>query len=204
MIYVGLLLSVLLINMIPAFMPPTWTLLVFFIIKYHLSLPLVVLCGVTAATAGRYVLSKYIDLIAHLVFHKRQIENISYLGQRLGKTRAMNLLVTFLYSLTPLSTTALFVGAGIAEVKMDMVLLGFFLGRLISYSLLAVSARALSSSVLAMADGGLSWNNIATILLTGVVFFVFVFIDWKTLFEKRRIKLHFHVWKWSKDKKAGF
>jgi hypothetical protein len=199
MIFITLSAIVLLVNLAPAFVPPTWTVLVYFIIKYHLYLPYVVLCGVTAATFGRYLLSKYIDLIAHLLFNSRQIENISYLGMRLGKTQLANFLFTFMYSLTPLSTTALFVAAGIAEVKLKMVLLGFFCGRLISYTILGLSARALSKNVMAMADGGLNVENIIAVVLTLLVFFVFVFIDWKALFEKKKIRLHFDVWKWSRQ-----
>jgi membrane protein YqaA with SNARE-associated domain len=195
--YLELCISVLLVNIAPAFVPPTWTILVFALLKYHLFLPYVILCGVVSATLGRYVLSKYIHLFARLLFNHQQIENISYLGQRLGKTQVANFVFTFLYSLTPLSTTALFVAAGIAHVKMNMVLFGFFLGRLVSYSLLALSAKALSNKMSALTMGGWNWENILTILLTVIVFFVFVFIDWKTLLEKKKIKVNFHVWRWN-------
>ncbi len=198
MIYLELLVTVLLLNVAPAFVPPTWTVLVYFIIKHQMPLPAVVLIGVTAATLGRYILAQYIHWIAKLLFNKAQLDNIGYLGSRLGKTQWANFLFTFIYSLTPLSTTALFVAAGVAKVKMAMVLLGFFMGRLISYTVLALSAKALSSNVTDLWSGGISFESVLTIVIALAVFFIFVFIDWKELLEHRQIKMHFDVWRWSK------
>lgn len=200
MIYLELLGMVLLVNIAPAFVPPTWTILVYFIVKHNLYLPLVVLCGVTAATFGRYILSKYIGVISHSLFNDEQIENIGYLGKRLGKTKKANFFFTFLYSLTPLSTTALFVAAGVAKIRMDVVLSGFFLGRVISYTVLATSARALSHSMISIDGGGLTWDSVAKILFASIVFLIFIFIDWKTLLEKKKIRIKWHIWRWSKKK----
>ncbi len=200
MIYLELLGLVLLVNIAPAFVPPTWTILVYFIVKHNLYLPLVVVCGVAAATLGRFILSKYIGIISHSLFNDEQIENIGYIGKRLGKTKKANFFFTFLYSLTPLSTTALFVAAGIAKIRMDMVLLGFFLGRVVSYTVLATSARALSSNMVSADGGGLTWGSIVKILLAAIVFLVFIFIDWKALLENKKIRIKWHIWRWSKKK----
>jgi hypothetical protein len=53
----GLLaLVVFLINTVPAFMPPTWTILLFFYLKFDLSFLPSVVVGATFATLGRIVL----------------------------------------------------------------------------------------------------------------------------------------------------
>jgi hypothetical protein len=127
------------------------------------------------------------------------MRNISYLGGRLGKTQLLNFLFTFAYSLTPLSTTALFVAVGVAEVKIQMVLLGFALGRTITYTLLGLSADVLFQEVSEMGRQGFTWQNILPLFLTSLVFLLFVFIDWKTLLEERRFRLHFRIWRWNKS-----
>jgi hypothetical protein len=44
------------VNIVPAFMPPTWIILAFFYLRYHLNLLPTVIIGAAAATLGRVVL----------------------------------------------------------------------------------------------------------------------------------------------------
>jgi membrane protein YqaA with SNARE-associated domain len=197
MIYLTLLLLVILVNVLPAFAPPTWSLLVFFLVRYNLSITTIVAIGVLGATLGRFLLSCYINWFSQQVFNKKQEANLRYLGKRIGKTPKSNIIFTFIYALTPLSSTALFVAAGIARVRIQYVLLGFFFGRVISYTLLALSTEALVVNVNELFKGVITWQSVLSSLLGLAILLLFIFIDWKELLEKKKIKLNFNIWRWN-------
>ena len=44
-------------NLVPAFAPPTWAVLVFFTLHYRLDAPGLIVLGVVAASSGRYLLA---------------------------------------------------------------------------------------------------------------------------------------------------
>lgn len=180
-------------------MPPTWTVLVFFLTAYDLNIAAIVALGVIGATTGRFILSKYIHWASCKIFNKKQNENLGYLGNRIGKTPLSNFLFTFVYSLTPLSTTALFVAAGIARIRMSVVLAGFFAGRVISYTVLALSTRAIAVNIQDLTHGIFSWKSITSSLLGLIVLMAFIFIDWEELLDKKKLKLNFKIWKWQEN-----
>ncbi len=196
-VYVILLLVVVLVNLLPAFAPPTWSVLVFALIKFGLVLPYVVVIGVIGATLGRFILSQYIHWFSEQLFNERQEQNLRYLGNKLGHSPIANTLITFLYSLTPLSTTALFVAAGIARIRVLYVLTGFFFGRLISYYVLAMSAQTVVDDINLISVGHINQRTIATAALGMLCLFLFIFIDWIQLFETRKFALNLDIWKWS-------
>jgi len=193
-----LLLIIILVNLMPAFAPPTWTILVVFLVKYDLNIYATIACGVCGATIGRFILSHYIGWFSHQVFNEKQHKNLSYLGNKFGDTHTKNFYFTFIYSLTPLSTTVLFVAAGMAKIKATFVLLGFFCGRIVSYSVLAFSTKALAHNFSDITNGIFSWKSTISSLGGIAVIFLFIFTDWITLFEKKKFKLMFRVWKWNK------
>lgn len=55
-LYIGLALIVYIVNIIPLFMPPTWLMLAFFSIHYHLYTIPVIIIGAISATFGRVTL----------------------------------------------------------------------------------------------------------------------------------------------------
>lgn len=199
MAYLVLLGSVLLVNLLPAFAPPTWALLVFFMTRYELSPALVVLCGVTAATMGRWILTWYTAWIAHFLFNKEQEENLSYLAGRLGKTPLANFLFIVLYCLTPLSSAALFVAAGMINMRRDVLLAGFFVGRLMSYSVLILAANRLTATIRDVTDqGGVTLTGIIASVLALVVLAMFLCLDWRALLEHRKIQFNWKIFAFQK------
>jgi membrane protein YqaA with SNARE-associated domain len=197
MTFLLLFIAVIVVNILPAFAPPTWTLLVFFLVEYKLPLPQVILLGVFGATIGRFILSQYIDWFAEHLFNKKEEENLQFLGEKIGSTPITNILFTFLYSLTPLSTTALFVAAGVAKVRILYVLIGFFFGRFISYTLLALSTRVVATNINNLFDGVISLESLLSAIAGLGVIFLFIFIDWKVLFKSKKLRLNFAIWKWN-------
>jgi membrane protein YqaA with SNARE-associated domain len=198
--YLLLFLAVVFENALPAFAPPTWTILVFAYAKFDLNIYLTVLSGVMGATLGRAILTHYINWFSHKIFNEEQHKNLGYLGNKFGHTASRNFIFIFLYCLTPLSTTALFVAAGMAKIKIRFILLGFFFGRLVSYTVLVLSTKALSANISDISKGILSWKSILSSVVAISILLLFIFIDWAKLFEEKKLRLNFKVWKWSKQK----
>ena len=44
-------------------------------------------------------------------------------------------------------------------------------------------------------QGLVSWKSIAGFSLGLLLIFALFFIDWRVLFEKKKLTLHFHIWK---------
>src|SRR4051812_2813981 len=130
--YLLVFLAALVVDTIPVFAPPAWTVLVLLLLVFHLNPWLVVIIGVTGSTLGRYLLSLYIPKVSSALVNRRENENLRYVGRKLSQAPMPAMTFIFLYTLTPLSTTALFTAAGMASVNRWRILPPFFCGRLIT------------------------------------------------------------------------
>ena len=115
--YVLVFVAALVVDSIPVFAPPAWTVLVLLLLLLHLNPWVVVIIGVTGSTLGRYILSIYIPKVSSALVTRREDENLRYVGGKVTKAPFAAAVFVFLYTLTPLSTTALFTAAGIARVN---------------------------------------------------------------------------------------
>lgn len=143
--YFLVFLSAVAVDSIPIFAPPAWPILAFLLVYYGLSAPAVILLGVVGTTVGRVILSTYIPWIGHKLVNHWECDNLKFLGQRMTQSRVGAFVFVFLYSLTPLSTTALFTAAGMARAPLVRILPAFFLGKLVSYSVLILGAEYLAN-----------------------------------------------------------
>lgn len=195
--YFTLFIIAFLVNVVPEFAPPTWTVMSPFLFIEEINIPLVILATITGATLGRLILITYIEKIGDHVFNDWQKDNLSFIASKISRTDFQNMLFVFLYSLTPLSTGALFIAAGFAKLKKSVTLIGYFLGRLISYSVIAYS---ISYGIDAFRpQGGFDNFHLATSVITAVILvFSLLFIDWKALLENKKIMFNFKIWRWDK------
>jgi membrane protein YqaA with SNARE-associated domain len=192
--YLAAFFCALLVDCIPVFAPPAWPILIFFVVKFELNPWLVILLGVIGTTIGRFVLSTYIPWVANKVLDPKEDENLKFLGEKLSQTRWKTLVFVLLYSLTPLSTTALFTAAGIANVKKLNILPPFFIGKLISYSVLIWLGDYAANNGHGLLSGTFSVKGIISAVLGLLIIAAFLFIDWKTLLQKKKLKLNFKIW----------
>jgi membrane protein YqaA with SNARE-associated domain len=129
--------AVFLVNVIPAFMPPTWMLLSLFAALYGVPVLDLVVIGAVASTSGRYVLARASGPLGDRFLPRKQKKSIKYLKNFLsGEPWTTTGLVSFLYSLSPLPSNTMFIVTGAARISLVPVLGGFFIGRLISYAVL--------------------------------------------------------------------
>ena len=192
-IYVVIFLAALAVDTIPVFAPPAWIILVFFVIKFHLNPWIVVLAGVTGSTLGRYILSLYIPKVSSKLVNRREDENLRYIGRRLGQRSWAAASFVFLYTLTPLSTTALFTAIGMARVDSRYILPAFFCGRLITDGALVYSGKYAAMTLPELIRGQFSWHTLIILLVGLIVIGLFLFVDWRELLGKGRLKLRFNI-----------
>src|SRR5690349_11918825 len=131
----------LLVDSIPIFAPPAWSVLVILIIAFNANPWVVVVFGVLGSTLGRYFLSRYIPHIASRALNKCGLTNVEYVGKRLSEGYWKTSVFVFLYTLTPLSTTALFTAAGIGKARLLYILPPFAIGKSISDGLLVAGGK---------------------------------------------------------------
>lgn len=175
------------VNLMPAFGPPTWAVLVFFRFRYP-EVPAVglIVGGAIAASAGRLLLALAFRRFGTKLPPRRQ-ESLQVLGHALGEHRA-GLLASFaLFATAPLPSAQMFEAAGLAKVRLRPLLAAFFLGRLVSYPIYVGAASAAQDSLSRLFDKGLfSAEAIATQLIGIAVLIAIVFIDWPAVIDKAR------------------
>jgi hypothetical protein len=175
------------VNLMPAFGPPTWAVLVFFRFRYpELPAAGLIVGGAFAACAGRALLALAFRGFGTKLPPKRR-ESLQVLGHALGEHRA-GLLASFaLFATAPLPSAQMFEAAGLARIRLRPLLAAFFLGRLVSYSLYVGAASAAHDSLSRLFDKGLfSPQAIVTQLIGVAVLIAIVFIDWPSVIDTGR------------------
>src|ERR1700694_3034713 len=115
MIYLFVFLGSLAVDLIPVVAPPAWTVMAFLLVKYHLNPWLVLAVGLAGSALGRYFFSLYIQKFSGKVIARQKQEELRYVGKKLDRRLWQTWLLVFGYTLSPLSTTALFPAAGMKE-----------------------------------------------------------------------------------------
>src|ERR1044072_1152319 len=109
-----LILACLILGMttIPAFMPPTWTILAFFYIHFDLNLFAVVIIGAISATCGRIILYNLAKNQFRKFFTDKYLRNYDTLGNYLENNKKMTIPLILTYAFLPIPSNELFVMAG--------------------------------------------------------------------------------------------
>ncbi len=134
------------VNLLPAFGPPTWAVLVFFRLNSDLPAVPLVLVGALAAASGRLVLAATTRHFRGRFSAKRR-ENLEAAEQVLVGSRAKALAGLGLFALSPVPSAQLFVAAGLLTVPLVPLTIAFFVGRLVSYSIYVAAASAAKESL---------------------------------------------------------
>jgi membrane protein YqaA with SNARE-associated domain len=122
------------INLLPAFGPPTWAVLVFFSLDFDLPAVPLVIGGALAAAAGRFLLATGSRRVRPRLSAAR-LEHLNRAQATLIANRLRAIAGLGLFALSPLPSGQLFVAAGLMTVPLVPLTVAFFAGRLVSYSL---------------------------------------------------------------------
>jgi hypothetical protein len=129
------------------------------------------------------------------IFRAGENANISFLGKKLGGRVWRSNTFVMLYAISPLSTTALFTAAGMARVNPWNVLPGFAIGKFLGDAWVILTAKVTADEAVDLLHGHVSWQAALTMgaglmLISGVLF-----IDWRQLLVRKKLRLNFRIWK---------
>lgn len=127
------------INLLPAFGPPTWAVLVFFSLDFNLPPVPLVLGGALAAASGRFVLANGARRLRPRLSAAR-IASLDRAQQTLSANRLRAAAGLGLFALSPLPSGQLFAAAGLMTVPLLPLTAAFFAGRLVAYSIYVSAA----------------------------------------------------------------
>ena len=145
-IYLIAAIAIIALNALPAFAPPTWMALVFFLINYESNPVALVVVGVVSATAGRFFLAWYFRKFAHLIPTKFS-KNMEYAGHYFTNHSTKRYALFALFFFSPLSSAQLFEAAGLMKtIKLKPLLLAFAAGRTVTYSTYVTGAAVLAAT----------------------------------------------------------
>ncbi len=184
-----------LVDISPLPLPPAFTVMILLQVLFDLQLWLVITLGVAGSILGRYVLTLYIPKLSGRYFRQAKKEDAEFLGKKLKTNPRKSIAFVLIYSLLPLPTTPLFVAAGMASLKPYQILPGFIVGKLISDTIAVLTGRYAADNTQNLARGMVSWASVAGLIAGLLLVFVFVFVDWRTLLQKKKFSLKFHIWR---------
>lgn len=185
--YVALAGVVFAVNLLPAFGPPTWAVLVFLRLNWDIAAVPLVAIGAVSAASGRFVLAEGTRRVRSRL-SPRRVANLSAVRDRLlARGRGSTFAGLALFAISPLPSAQLFVAAGLLDVALVPLTLAFFAGRVVSYSIYVGAASAARHSLGSIIrDAFTSPLGIAlqVVMLAALVFLLRV--DWLSLLARRR------------------
>jgi membrane protein YqaA with SNARE-associated domain len=172
------------VNLLPAFGPPTWALLVFFRLHSALAAIPLVIVGACAAASGRFILATASTHFRGRLSPQR-LQNLEAAREAVTGGRTRTVAGLGLFALSPIPSAQLFVAAGLLAVPLAPLTLAFFAGRLVSYSIYvgaATAAKASFGSLLTDALTSPLGVTLQILMLAGLV--VLLRVDWLKLLNR--------------------
>ncbi|HAF10547.1 MAG TPA: hypothetical protein DCK98_10770 [Chloroflexi bacterium] len=175
------------INLAPAFMPPTWSILAFFAITFQLPVLPLAIGGAIAASAGRLALALASRRGGRRFLSRDRRENLAALGEWIdtkGKVAAP--VAMLVYSFGPIPSNQLFIAAGLTTANLVPIVGAFFVGRLLSYTFWVSTAHLAVTRL-----GDLFAAELRNGVLIGLeilalaALVLFTRIDWRRLLAER-------------------
>ena len=133
------------INLVPAFMPPSWAMLSVFRIASGAPLLPLTLGGAAASAAGRVGLAWGSARLGNKL-PANEKKNAKALGDFIRRHGRWGVVIVFVGCLGPLPSNALFIAAGLGKVALRPLVVAFFLSRVIADTFWVWSAGKVSES----------------------------------------------------------
>ena len=182
--YLALFAIVFGINLLPAFGPPTWAVLVFARLHWHLNPVALVVLGAVAAMGGRYLLARGARHFKGRM-PGRMKDNLEAARTLIERKRVGAVALFGLFVVSPLPSAQLFLAAGLLDLPLGLLTLAFFLGRLVSYSIY-VSVATLADKQLGNVLGQLFGSPWSIALQVGLLVAVCLLplVNWRRFLDR--------------------
>jgi hypothetical protein len=192
-IHVVLFILIFVLNVLPAFAPPTWTAVSFIGLTIpSINFTSIALIAAAAATFGRITLAKLSRAIVRQRFLNEQTRcNVDAI--RLGiEARPVTTFGSFLaYAVSPLPSNYLFIAYGLTSLPIAFLAFPFFIGRLASYAFWIKTASTVGHRLdldwFESAPYFLAYFLISQLLLVPVIY-GFTRVDWHAVLTGQRFK----------------
>jgi membrane protein YqaA with SNARE-associated domain len=146
---------VLVMNVVPAFMPPTWSVLAVLRIHDHLPLLPLTVGGAAASALGRVTLASLSRRAGgHLPETDRK--NATALASFIARHPRWEDVIVFAYCLGPFPSNALFIAAGVGRLPLRRVVVLFFVSRALSDTFWVWTATGITRNVGDLFTGALT------------------------------------------------
>ena len=185
-------------DVVPFPFPPAFTIMVFFQIMFGLNIWLVIVIGVAGSILGRYILTLYIPFLAGRIFKKSKNEDVQFLGDKMKEKGWKSQMAIVAYSLLPLPTTPLFLAGGMARIRPLYIIPAFFVGKFTSDAITVHIGKYASEHTGDFVDGVVSWKSISSAVLCLLLLCAVLFVNWRSLIQKKKFLLNFKIWKRSR------
>ena len=188
-----LFIVVFVLNLLPAFAPPTWTTMSFIGLAIpNIDVLLLALVAATAATCGRVLLAKLSRVVVRQRFMTEQARrNVDAIKIGIENRRATTLGTFLGYSLSPLPSNYLFIAYGLTSLPLAFLAAPFFIGRLVSYAFWTRTASTVGDWLdwdwFESAAYFVAYFLLSQLLLIPVIY-GFTKLDWHALFAEQRLK----------------
>jgi len=180
-----------LLNLIPAFAPPTWMAVSYLGMKHPSmnALQLAVL-GATAATLGRIALAKMARLlIRDKLLSESTRQNVDSLRGAIEGRRKFSFSLFLFYAFSPLPSNNLFLAYGLTTLGLPLIAVPFFLGRVVSYAAWFKTATVASQHFrLTGIPGWMLVYFFVTQSLLLFLVYLFTRVDWRFLLEQKKFR----------------
>ena len=192
--------AVFVLNLMPAFAPPTWLAMSWIGFQKPEANPLLIaFVAACAATLARLVLARSAGwLVRSRLLREADRENVDILKSRIGRHKATTAGAILLYAFSPLPSNYLFIAYGLMRADLWLIGVPFFVGRVSSYTAWASLAQW-AHGVLDLeteSEGAfLSLYFIGSQCVTLGLLVLFVRLDWGRLLHKRQLRLRPARWK---------
>ena len=177
--YISLFLLAFGVNLLPAFGPPTWSIIVLYGVNGDQPLWALVLIGAAGAALGRMALAMGARRFAHWLPHRMQ-NNVAAARIAVERRKHNVLIALALFVVSPLPSAQLFMAVGLARVRLLPFTAAFFTGRLFTYSFYGWTARKVAHSdfgEVMLANLTSPWGIALQVAMLGLLV-ALVSIDW--------------------------
>ncbi len=197
--YLLVFLGTLVVDLTPLPLPPAFTLMILLQVVFHLDIWPVIFLGVAGSAMGRYFFSLYIGRLSGKVLKAEKIKDIEFLGGKLNASGLRTQGFTLLYTLLPISSTPLFVTAGIARLNPLNIIPAFVIGKFVSDALaVGMGNYAINNSADIWTGDG-SPKAVVALLVYLVLILALLFIDWRTWLVQKKLRFKFKIWRKNKQ-----
>lgn len=171
---------VFLCNLAPMFAPPTWSVIVYFLITREINPTAAVIVAAISAGSGRYLLAVGTRALRNYI-PERARKNLFDAGLVFDSSQSRRYGLIALFIISPLPSAQLFEAAGLMHMNLKRLTLAFFSGRIITYSIYAAGAAKLKTTDFGhvLTDAFRSPYSWALQLFSIALIYFIAKIDWK-------------------------